>query len=231
MIGKQDKKVLGIIPAGRDNRTLPNKNIYPFKGRPVIEYAIECGLHSSTIDRVMVSTDDEEIAEIARKVKAEVPFLRPKELSIDSAHNIPVMKHAANYLIEEENWRPDIIVLVWPTYPFRRPEDIDLCVEKLITTDCDSVQSVSLASDHPYFLLLVGDEDIPKPYVIGNNVFEKFDEHDNLRPIYRANGLVGVTKADQVLMSDKFYGSDTRVAVMDTWRTFDIDTLHKLDTL
>lgn len=231
MINKQDKKVFGIIPAGKDDRTLLNKNIHPFKGRPVIEYAIECALNSSTIDRVIVSTDDEEIAEIARKARAEVPFLRPKELSIDSAHNIPVMNHAVNYLIEEENWRPDIIVLLWPTYPFRRPEDIDLCVEKLITTDCDSVQSVSLASDHPYFLLLVDDEDIPKPYVIGNNVFEKFDDHGNLRSIYRTNGLVSVTKTDQVLMSGKFYGSDTRVSVMDTWRTFDIDTLHKLETL
>ena len=231
MTGKQDKNFLGIIPAGRDMRTLPNKNIYPFNGRPVIEYAIECGLKSSIIDRLVVSTDDNEIADISKKSKAEVPFMRPKELSTDTTNIVPVLRHTINYLKEKDNWCPDILVLIWPTYPFRLPEDIDRCVEKIITEDCDSVQSVALAFDHPYFMLLIADGDIPKPYVIGNNVFEKFDNRDNLQPIYRTNGLVNVTKVDQVLKSDNFYGPDTRVEIMDTWRTFDIDTLYKLKML
>lgn len=231
MFDKHGKKVLGLIPASRDYRTLPNKNIFPYKGKPVLEYAIECGLNSSTVDRLIVSTDDNEIAEIARKSKAEVPFLRPKNLSVDVAHNIPVMKHTINYLNEKENWHPDILVLIAPTYPFRVPADIDLCVEKIISANCDSVQTVSLANEHPYFMLLIADEDIPMPYVIGNNIFEKFDNYDNLRQIYRTNGLVNVTKIEQIMNFDKFYGPDTRVEITDRARTLDIEALYRFKLL
>ena len=140
-------KVLGIIPARGGSKGIPGKNIRPLGGYPLIAYAIVAGRLSALVDRVIVSTDDEQIAAIARKWGAEVPFLRPARLARDETTDLPVFQHALGWLGENEDCRPDTIVQIRPTSPLRPRECVDAAVEMLIDDkDADSVRGVRSCS-------------------------------------------------------------------------------------
>ncbi len=121
-------------------------------GVPLIEYTIKAALNSKFITKTIVSTDDKEIAEVAKKCGAEVPFIRPKELAEDATATLPVLKHTINYLKENKNYEPEIIVLLFPTYPLRKSENIDEVIKKLIDTKAESVCSVYETDKHPYWM-------------------------------------------------------------------------------
>ena len=119
------KEVLAIVPARGGSKSIPKKNIRPFAGHPLLTYSIAAGLQASLVDRVIVSTDDEETAEIARQYGAEVPFLRPAELALDSTPDLPVFEHALSWLEREEAYVPEWIVQLRPTTPVRPPDCVD----------------------------------------------------------------------------------------------------------
>ena len=125
-------EVLAIIPARGGSKGIPRKNIRLFAGYPLIAYSIAAGLQAATVTRVVVSTDDAEIAEIARSHGAETPFLRPVELAGDRALDLPVFEHALTWLAEKENYHPDIIVHLRPTTPIRPPDLVDRTVRLLL---------------------------------------------------------------------------------------------------
>lgn len=131
---------------------MPGKNIRPLAGKPLIGYTIEAAL-DSRLDRVIVSTEDETVASIARSFGAEVPFLRPRELATDEASSLSVLLHALHFL-EKENFFPEAVVFLQPTSPFRSPKHINAGLELLKKSDVDSVASVSEVepSFHPYFV-------------------------------------------------------------------------------
>src|SRR5690606_35310248 len=134
-------KVLGIIPARGGSKGVPGKNIRPLNGKPLIVYTIEAALASRLTD-VIVSTDDDAIANVAREAGANVPFRRPAELSGDSARSIPVAQHALKFMEEVNNTVYDAIMLLQPTAPFRTVEDINCALDILEATGADSVISV-----------------------------------------------------------------------------------------
>ncbi|MQC26268.1 MAG: acylneuraminate cytidylyltransferase family protein [Chloroflexi bacterium] len=134
-------KVLGIIPARGGSKSIPHKNLRELAGRPLLAYAADGARQSGVIDRLVVSTDSEKIAELGRALDIEVPLLRPAELSGDETPMLPVLQHVVAEL-ETEGWKPEIIVLLQPTSPLRRPEHIRQAVEKLQSEECDSVVSV-----------------------------------------------------------------------------------------
>ncbi|HEY5670648.1 MAG TPA: acylneuraminate cytidylyltransferase family protein, partial [Anaerolineales bacterium] len=113
-------QVLTLIPARGGSKSIPRKNIRPFAGHPLIAYSIAAGLCAETVTRVIVSTDDDEIAAVARRYGAETPFLRPDEYSQDNTPDLPVFQHALNWLEEHDGYRPEIVVHLRPTSPFRR---------------------------------------------------------------------------------------------------------------
>jgi len=146
-----NKKVLAIIPARAGSKGVPRKNIRSLLGKPLIAYSIESARASQYIDRVIVSTDGKEIAKIAKKYGAEVPFVRPAELARDDTPDFPVFAHCLQWLKEQEGYTPDLIVHLRPTGPLRTAAEIDEAVEVLENCpQADSIRSVEEPSKPPY---------------------------------------------------------------------------------
>jgi CMP-N-acetylneuraminic acid synthetase len=181
-------KVLAVIPARGGSKSIPGKNLADVAGRPLISYVIEAARNARRLQRVVVSTEDEEIATVARRWGAEVPFERPKELATDEISIIPVVQHA----MEEMNRRDfvaDVVASLQPTSPFLEAEDIDTAVKKLRDTGADSVVSVQpVVHEHPFWAKkLEGDrvvafneytnesylqrQDLPSAYIYDGGIF------------------------------------------------------------
>ena len=144
-------KTLAVIGARSGSKSVFNKNIRLLGRKPLMAWAIEAAKKSKLIDRVFVSTDSPKYAGIARRYGAEVPFLRPTEISNDKSTDIEYLVHAVKWLEEKENWKPDIILRLMPTAPFCKPETISKCIKLLIKSpEADSVRAIALASHHPF---------------------------------------------------------------------------------
>ena len=144
-------KILALIPARGGSKGIPKKNIKLLAGKPLIVYSIESAQQSNYIDRVIVSTDSEEIAEVARSTNAEVPFLRPAEISQDLTPDTPVFEHCLQWLKEKENFIPDIIVHLRPTGPLRTSQEIDEAIEMLVADpSADSIRSIEEPPKPPF---------------------------------------------------------------------------------
>ena len=143
--------ILALIPARGGSKGIPKKNIKPLAGKPLIVYSIEAAFASRYIDRVIVSTDSEEIADVARKAQAEVPFLRPAQISEDMTPDTPVFEHCLQWLKEKENFIPEIIVHLRPTGPLRMAEEIDEAIEMLVADpSADSIRSIEEPPKPPF---------------------------------------------------------------------------------
>jgi CMP-N,N'-diacetyllegionaminic acid synthase len=148
---KSKYKTLAIIPARGGSKSIPKKNIKLLLGKPLLAWTIEEAKKSKYIDRVVVSTDDKKIADIARQYGAETPFMRPAEISQDLSTDIEFILHAADFFKEHENYEPDIIAHLRPTSPLKTALHIDEGIEALINTpQADSVRSITESPKHPY---------------------------------------------------------------------------------
>jgi YrbI family 3-deoxy-D-manno-octulosonate 8-phosphate phosphatase len=144
-------EVLAIIPARGGSKGIPRKNIRDFAGFPLIAYSIAAGLQAKYVTRTIVSTDDEEIAAVARLYGAETPFLRPAEFSQDNTTDLPVFKHALDWLKENEGYEPDIVIQLRPTSPIRPRTCVDNAIQILIDTpEADSVRGIVDSGQNPY---------------------------------------------------------------------------------
>ncbi len=150
------KKVLGIILARGGSKRIPGKNIKPLGGKPLIVWSIEAAQQSQTLDRVILSTDDPAIAEVAKAAGCEVPFMRPAEFAGDGVTDFPVFTHALSWLKEHEGYTPDIVVQLRPTSPLRTAQHIDDAVRLLAAhPDADSVRTVTEPEQSPYKMYAV----------------------------------------------------------------------------
>lgn len=146
-------KVLAVVGARAVSRGIPHKNIKPLLGKPLMAWIIEAAKASKYVSRVVLSTDSPGYAEVGKIYGAETPFLRPKELAMDSAPDFDYLYHAATWLRDHENWQADIVLRLPPTTPLCLPASIDACVELLINNpEADSSRTITLASKHPYKL-------------------------------------------------------------------------------
>ena len=206
--------ILGIIPARGGSKSIPRKNIAPFFGKPLIACTIEEARRSKRIERLIVSTDDEEIAEVARAYHAEVPFLRPKEFATDFATDLQVFQHALQWLKEKEGYEPEIVVHLRPTSPLRRAEDIDKGIALLIKSGADSVRSVTPIKEHPEKMWrLTGDH--LSPFLFKEEVGEPYNmPRQKLAPLFIQNGSVDVMWARTILEKKSMTGEDIRGFVM-----------------
>jgi CMP-N-acetylneuraminic acid synthetase len=151
---------LALVPARGGSKSIPLKNIRPLRGRPLIEYPLEAIASSGVVDRTCVSTDDERIARVARATGAEVPFLRPSELAGDRTPARDVVEHALGWLDAQERYRPDYVLLVAPTSPFVRPDQIRDAFELLLARNADSAITMTEVprTHHPYHVRVRDDE-------------------------------------------------------------------------
>ncbi|MCK5019499.1 MAG: acylneuraminate cytidylyltransferase family protein [Candidatus Peribacteraceae bacterium] len=147
---KSNADILGLIPARGGSKGVPRKNIKDLCGKPLIAYTIIEAKQSKYLNRLIVSTDNEEIASIARSYGAEIPFLRPAYLADDSSKDIAVLRHTINSLKENDGYLPDIIVILRPTSPLKKYFHIDEAISLLLEDKyADSVRSITLARQHP----------------------------------------------------------------------------------
>ena len=199
---------------------MPRKNLLPLCGKPLIAHTIEAARAARSIQRVVVSTDSQEIAEVARQYGAEVPFLRPPELAGDETPTLPVLQHVVTQLKATDGSEPEIIVLLQPTSPLRRARDVDKAVALLQLTGADSVVSLCLAEHHPFWMKrLEGDRAVP----FLENIPERTRRQD-LPTVYRLNGAIYVTRCEILLKQNLLLGRDIRGLVMDAESSVDIDT-------
>jgi len=148
---KKKTRVIAIIPARGGSKSIPRKNIKRLGGFPLIAYSIAAARNTKSVDRVIVTTDDDEIAGIAKKFGAEVPFKRPPQLADDTARDLPVFQHALDWLAKNERSHPEIIVQLRPTSPLRPPGCVERAVNLILKTpDTDSIRSVTHAGQNPY---------------------------------------------------------------------------------
>jgi len=214
--------ILSIIPARGGSKRVAHKNIRTLAGKPLIAWTIETAISCQRLDRVIVSTDDEEIVDIARKYGAETPFVRPAELAQDDTPDLPVCKHTLSWLTRHENFCPDIVVWLRPTAPLRIIEDIDNAINLLFETDADCVRSVCPVEHHPYWMKrLEGNRFIP---LIKGVDESKYYQRQLLPPVYRLNGAVDVFWRKTVLDKGFMYGGDMRGYVMPAERSVDLDS-------
>lgn len=156
--------ILGIVPARGGSKTFPRKNIRNLAGHPLLAYGIAAGLQSDSIGRVIVSTDDEEIADIAKQYGADVPFMRPAALAQDETTDYPVFKHALDWLNEHESYKPEFIVQLRPTTPLRPPDCVDRAIELLQSNSgASSVRGVIPSSQNPYKMWHINNNGQLKP--------------------------------------------------------------------
>lgn len=156
------REVLAIIPARGGSKSIPRKNIRNFAGFPLIAWSIAAAKQSKAVTRVIVSTDDEEIARVARKFGAQTPFLRPKKYAIDNSPDLPVFVHALKWLKDHERYEPDVVVQLRPTSPIRPKDLVDRAVAMLLKhPEADSVRGVVAAGQNPYKMWRVKDEKSP----------------------------------------------------------------------
>jgi len=214
-------EIVAIIPARGGSKGVPRKNIRDLNGKPLIAYTIEEALKSSYINKIIVSTDDEEVAEVSRKYGAEVPFLRPDELSCDNSPSIDAIIHAVNWLKENRNYIPDYVCLLQCTTPLRRVEHIDGTIKKLFATSMDGAVSVCEAEVNPYWTNVFDGDRLTYFIPEGRKILRRQD----LPKIYRINGVVYIIKTSVLLEERSLEAKNMTGYVMDAEDSIDIDTI------
>ena len=225
-----EKKILAIIPARSGSKSVPHKNIKSINGKPLMAHSIKHALDSKNINRVIVSTDSEYYAEIAKSYGAEVPFLRPKDISDDLSNDIDFFKHALENLKTNENYEPDILVQLRPTHPIRNVAEIDEMIEMLSSDiETDSVRSVQKNESHtPYKMWKISSENRLIPIIEDKVIKEAYNEpRQNLPVIYFQNGSVDVIRTKTITEKNSLSGDKILGYIMD--HEFDIDTMEDFD--
>lgn len=191
----KNKNIVAIILARGGSKGLPNKNIRKLLGKPLIYYSIDAGLNSKLVDRVIVSTDNEKIARIAKKCGAEVPFKRPAKLATDTANTPSVIQHAVRFLEEKENYYSDIVVTLQPTSPLRKKGDIDKMIRMLVKGKYDSIISVvDVGHFHPWWMSKIKNNKLV-PFLELNAAIDPYNlERQQLPKVLKQNGSIYITK-------------------------------------
>jgi len=215
-----DKKadIIAIIPARGGSRGIPRKNLAQLNGRPLIYYTIIEAGKSNYLDRIFVSTDDGEIAAVAREYRAEV-IERPVELGRDDTPSFLVYQHVIRYVEEHEGLHPGIIVILQPTSPLRIREDIDGALDQFLESDHDTVVSVCAAEHPPHWMYTLDGDKMKLLIPSGDRVLRRQDAP----AVYRVNGAVYVIRRDVIMKEGRILGTDTRAYIMPPERSVDID--------
>lgn len=215
-------KILAVIPARSGSKSVKDKNIRQFNGKPMLAHSIAHARESKYINRIIVSTDSEQYAQIANAYGAETPFLRPKEISGDFSLDIEVFEHALSFLEEQEGYIPDIVVQLRPTYPIRDASDIDNMIKLLIDNDdADSVRCIAPAREIAHKMWYYNEEgyitpimkDIPEAYNMPRQVLPK---------VYYQNACIDAIRANVITGQHSMSG--TKIMGYQMKHNFDIDT-------
>lgn len=214
--------VLCTICARGGSKGVPSKNIRELHGKPLIAYTIQKALNFSLIDKVIVSTDSEKIAEVARQYGAEVPFIRPDHLATDAAPKLPVVQHAVRYCIDNKIIDPDYVIDFDPTSPLRSNDDIKRCLDLIMNDpDCDSVITGSIANKNPYFNMI--EVDIDGIVHLSKPTKKEITRRQEAPAVFDMNAAIYAWKTKAMLdQVDLFFGK-IKFVEMPKERSVDID--------
>jgi len=211
------RTVLAVIAARGGSKGLPRKNILPLAGKPLIAWSIECASQSKYIDRCIISTDDQEIANVAKEWGGDVPFLRPAELARDDTPGILPVMHAV-----ENIGGYDLVVLLQPTSPLRTPSDIDGCLKTMTDANAPACVSVTPAEQSPFWMYMITEKGTLKPVLDGA---DRDVPRQRLPDVYVLNGAVYAAEIEWLKETRSFLTGETVAYVMPRERSVDIDTL------
>lgn len=226
MVAKPE--VLAVIPARGGSKGIPHKNIRDFAGYPLVAYSVAAATHSDFVTRTVVSTDDPEIAAVARDYGAETPFMRPAELAADDTLDLPVFEHALNWLAENEDYHPDLVVQLRPTSPVRPVDLIDRAVEQLFDhPEADSVRGVVPAGQNPHKMWRVGQNGQLQPLLAVESIAEPYNApRQKLPPVYWQTGHIDVIRPEVILEKGSMSGDLILPVMIEPEYTIDIDNLR-----
>jgi N-acylneuraminate cytidylyltransferase len=218
-------EILALIPARGGSKSIPRKNILEFAGHPLIAYSIAAGLASENINRVLVSTDDEQIAAIARDCGAEVPFLRPGEISQDDTPDLPVFQHALEWLEVNEGYKPEIVVQLRPTSPLRRKIHVDQAVWRLVEhPEADSIRTVCIPFQNPYKMWRIDGDGFMQP-LLSIDLAEAYNLPRQVLPeVYWQTGYVDAAWTDTILEKNSMTGENILPLIIAEDEWIDIDS-------
>lgn len=221
-------EILALIPARGGSKGIPRKNIRLFAGYPLIAWSIAAAKQSDLVTRIIVSTDDQEIAAVAREWRAETPFLRPSELAQDKTTDLPVFEHALKFLEDMEGYRPDVVVQLRPTSPIRPRTMVDDAIRILLEhADADCVRGVVPAAQNPFKMWRFNGEGRPlNPLLEVDNIPEPYNApRQILPPVYWQTGHIDAIRISTITQKKSLTGDVIYPLVIDPKYTVDIDTL------
>ena len=201
-------RVLGVVIARGGSKGVPNKNIHPLCGKPLIQYTADAALAAKKLSRVILTTEDADIARVGQRCGLEVPFDRPADLAQDDTPSLPVIQHAVRFL-QDSGDSFDAVLTLQPTNPLREPDDIDRSIDLLESTGADSVISfVDVGEKHPARMKYIDDDG----RVIDPPFAERFEgqRRQELKPLYLREGSIYLTRIEVLMNKDSFKGDDCR---------------------
>jgi CMP-N,N'-diacetyllegionaminic acid synthase len=214
-------RVLGIVPARGGSKGIPGKNVRPLGGKPLLVHTAEAALAARLLSRVVLTTDDEEIAKVGRACGLEVPFLRPAELALDDTPTLPVLQHAVTEL-ERAGDHFDAVCLLQPTSPFRRAGDIDGCIQLLETEGLDGVVSVlPVPPEHnPHWVYIRNGNGLLR---LATGEDQPIPRRQELPPAFHRDGSIYVTRRGVLMEGNSLYGKRLGGFLADS-RSVNLDT-------
>ncbi len=214
-------RVAGVITARGGSKGVPRKNLALLGGRSLLSYTAESALAAKRLTRVVVSTDDQQIAAEARRWGLETPFIRPAELARDETPTLPVLQHAVREL-ELAGEQYDAICLLQPTHPFRCAEDIDRCIELLQSSEADAVMTIAHVPDHynPHWTYFMDSDGRLR---LSTGEASPIPRRQDLPPAYHREGSVYVTRRDVLILQNSLYGQRVLGLLVDAKNRINID--------
>lgn len=219
-------EILAVVPARGGSKAIPRKNIRLLDGRPLIAYTLDAIRESSLITRALVSTDDNEVATVAERCGAAVPFIRPNSIALDDTTDLPVFEHCLEWLWTHESYRPNLVVHLRPTAPLRRAQHIDQAINILLdASDADAVRSVTRAREHPLKTWrLQGDYLRPFLPTHFHGIKEPYNQpRQKLPPAFIQNGSIDVIRTVVILEQHSMSGDRIKPFVMNEFDSLNID--------
>ncbi len=221
---------IAVIPARGGSKSVPRKNLQGLAGRPLIAYMIGHALAVPAITDLVVSTEDAEIAEVARRFGAQVPFLRPAELAEDNMPSWPSVRHAVLEMERRSGQAYDHVIMLQATAPLCRSQDIAACIDRLAVGDCDSVVTVvRVMTHHPFRMKRIVGEDILINFI--DQGFEDMRPRQTLPPVYQRSGAVYASRRAVVLEQDSVVGANARAVIVPPETGLEIDTALDLELM
>ncbi len=219
--------ILGIIPARGGSKGISRKNLVELAGKPLIAYTIEAGLGADRLSRLIVSTEDDEIAQAAAFLGADVPFKRPADLSTDTAQSLEVVRHAITAMEKIDDCTYHAVVMLQPTTPLRTSRDIDAGIELFLASGADSVVSVvDVGANHPYRMKRIDEDGRLVNFV--DQGFEDMRPRQELPPVYIRSGDLYIVRRHVVMELGTLVGQHSMPLVIPPDRAVNIDTTSDL---